>query len=705
MSGCWRAAGWAQDLPTVAISAAADEVAEGTSATFTLTRSGVTEGAVAVTVAVSATGGLLLADTPPFSTEVVFVDGETTRTLVLATVADRVEEADSVVTARLAPDPNNPVFAVESSQDAATVTVTDNDAAQLTLVVDPSTVLEGGVVRVTVALVGEETFATDQTITLAFPTDSTDTARATKEDDYTVGSETLTLAAGARAVSTLVTTVDDAVKENLETIAITASHVGVPLVSEHGTISIVENDDPAATVPTIEITPGPSPQEGSTAAFTLTRSGATTTALTVNVEVTATRSAVLSGAPPTTVQFESGRGSAVLGVVTGNDAVVGPPGEITARVLLATDASYAVSSLRSTATLRVDDNDLPAWAVVLDTDPTPGFGNLTYEEAELWKPLSTIKPRWPGLVPNYGKAFMADGYLCLIRAWDGNSNPFWTLDENNNPIPMKHKQEGIDVWNISDPRSPRRVQSWDDDRLREAHGLGLWNRDGQIVLVAQTHKGIAFYDVTSIGTRLELLAELDLPGVSGGDYRGAWWLAVQAPYVYVAAIGNGLHVVEARDPTAPRQVNHLPTGQLGGVSPASVSAVGNLLVLAETEMGRRYATLDISDPVNPVLIETIDGAAGYSHLFTAGQLFASGSVRDSPRCTCTTWGTTDACVTLAKPARGWSKAAMGPTRTGTSSVGSASRWRSSALTRRRWSAAALPDLKYLARTSPIWSAT
>ena len=497
------------------------------------------------------------------------------------------------------------------------MTVTDNDLADLTLVVDPSTVLEGGTARVTVALVGEETFATDQTITLAFPTDSADSTRATKGNDYTVASETLTLAAGVRQVSTLVTTVDDAAEEALETITVTASHEGTRIGST--ILSILGNDEATVTVPTIEIKAGPRPPEGSAAAFTLTRSGATTAALTVRVAVTAAPVELLSGTPPTTVRFESGQGSAVLEVATRDDAVVASPGAITARVLAATDDSYSVSDLRSEATLTVTDNDLPEWAVVLDTNPVPGLGNLMYPEAELWSPLSILKPRWTGHVPGYGRAFMADGYLSLIRAFDGNR------DLSYRPP----KWNGIDVWDISNPRLPSRVQSWDDGRLREAHGLGLWNRDGQIILVAQTHKGIAFYDVTSIGTRLRRLAELDLPGVNRGDYSGAWWLSVQAPYVYVAAVGGGLHVVDATDPTAPKHVKRLSTGDLGGISPASVSAVGNLLVLAETDVGHGYATLDLSDPVNPVLIETINGAAGYSHLFTAGRLFASGSRLDS----------------------------------------------------------------------------
>ena len=149
------------------------------------------------------------------------------------------------------------------------------------------------------------------------------------------------------------------------------------------------------------------------------------------------------------------------------------------------------------------------------------------------------------------------------------------------------------------------------------------------MLVAPGSAGVVFFDVTDIGTRLEVLGELPLART--GSYRGVWWVSVQAPYVYVATVGGGLYIVDATDPRAPRLVRHLPAGELGGLSPASVFAVGNLLVLAGTQKGRGFATLDISDPVNPVLIATLDGAAGYSHLFTAGLLLTSGGILDGNR--------------------------------------------------------------------------
>ena len=250
-----------------------------------------------------------------------------------------------------------------------------------------------------------------------------------------------------------------------------------------------------------------------------------------------------------------------------------------------------------------------------------GLGNRTYEEDELWEPVAILRSDGAQYLIQdqryraYGRAFMADGYLNLI----------WALDAGT----VGRYPRGIDVWDVSDPYNPSLVQRWSNEELRQAHNLGLWNRDGQIVLVAQGRTGVVFFDVTHIGTSLPVLGKLELPFGTEGSYKGAWWVSVQAPYVYVATKGGGLSIVDATDPTAPRLVEQLPTGALGGISPASVFAVGNLLVLADSH-SFNYATLDISDPANPSLLATIAGASGYSHLFTAGLVLSSGGIHSAP---------------------------------------------------------------------------
>ncbi len=243
----------------------------------------------------------------------------------------------------------------------------------------------------------------------------------------------------------------------------------------------------------------------------------------------------------------------------------------------------------------------------------PGLGNLTYSEDELWTPISAVQSSY-----GHGKVFMVDGYLAVIWDTDGGGSP---------------DIGGLDVWDVSDPYQPVKIKTYDNDethRFREPHALSLWNRAGQIILVTQSHQGIALFDVTDITNEMPMLAELDLPGIEPADYGGAWWVALQAPYLYVSTVGEGLFVVDVSEPTAPVVLNHLPTGALGGIGPASVFAMGNLLIMAEDE-DRGYTTMDIADPVNPVLIQTLDGASGYSHMFAAGKLLSSGGNGDTAR--------------------------------------------------------------------------
>ena len=243
----------------------------------------------------------------------------------------------------------------------------------------------------------------------------------------------------------------------------------------------------------------------------------------------------------------------------------------------------------------------------------PGLGNLLYGADEVWTPISVIRSP-----EGHGKVFMSDGYLNVIWDRDGGGAP---------------DVGGLDVWDVSDPRHPVKVKTYDNaetHRFREPHALGLWNRGGQIILVAQSHTGVVLFDVTDVDRELPLLGELAVPGIATSDYGGPWWVALQAPHVYVAAVGQGLFVADISDPTQPRLVNQLPTGALGGKNPGSVFAVGNLLVLAEPQ-NRGYTTMDISDPAHPLLLESIDGRAGYTHLFTSGYLLSSGGADDPSR--------------------------------------------------------------------------
>ena len=134
------------DLPLVTIGPASGSVTEGSDAVFTLTRTGETDDALTVALAVAETGAML-SDSPP--TSATFATGKTETELRVATVGDDADEDDSTLTVTLT---SGETYRLGTNdQMAASATVLDDDAASL----------PGG----TVAVAGTVVWAADMTVT------------------------------------------------------------------------------------------------------------------------------------------------------------------------------------------------------------------------------------------------------------------------------------------------------------------------------------------------------------------------------------------------------------------------------------------------------------------------------------------------------------------------------------------------------------
>ncbi len=242
----------------------------------------------------------------------------------------------------------------------------------------------------------------------------------------------------------------------------------------------------------------------------------------------------------------------------------------------------------------------------------PGIGNLVYAPNELFTAISLIEsPK------GHGNVTLVDGYLMTIYSSDGGGTS---------------GDGGFDFWDVSNPRKPilfARHDNADTHGIREAHGFGLSNSYPGDYLVVQGVEGIQFWDVSD-AANIQLLNYMDLPGIKKGDYSGDWWLFWQAPYVYVAGTGQGLYIVDANDPSNPQLVKQIPTDQLGGLNPGQVFVIGNLMISARNQ-NNGFASFDISNPINPVLLNTYMGNNGYSHLFASGTLLTSGGNGDTPQ--------------------------------------------------------------------------
>ena len=147
---------------------------------------------------------------------------------------------------------------------AQTITITDDDdAPALTVSVSPASIAEAvGTSTVTVGT-GGSIFTDDQTITLEVG------GTATKGDDYTIGAESLTLAAGQTSVTTTVSAVQDIIDDDAETVVITASAGGTPI----GSATVTITDDDATPVLTVSVNPAMIAEAAGTSTVTVGTGG------------------------------------------------------------------------------------------------------------------------------------------------------------------------------------------------------------------------------------------------------------------------------------------------------------------------------------------------------------------------------------------------------------------------------------------------
>ena len=140
-----------------------------------------------------------------------------------------------------------------------------------------------------------------------------------------------------------------------------------------GDLSLTVPGPASSALPVVSIAASATPvTEGATAAFTLSRTGATDAALTVSVSVLESEAAV-SGTPPASLTFAAASASATLSVATEDDEVAEDASTVTATV--SSGSGYAVSGTSGSADVVVEDDD--AAPVVTTASPIVVAENAT----------------------------------------------------------------------------------------------------------------------------------------------------------------------------------------------------------------------------------------------------------------------------------------------------------------------------------------
>ena len=222
-------------------------------------------------------------------------------------------------------------------------------------------------------------------------------------------SGSVSFASGAASASFSVSTVNDTTVEPDETFTVTLSNPSnATIATGSASSSIANNDAAAAPVIAVSIT-SPSKAEGSSFAFTVTRSGDLSKASSANYAVTGVANAAdFSGGvrPSGTVSFAINAGSATITVVTANDTTVEPDEGFTLTLSSPSNATLGTKTANATIVNNDSTAPTPVKIVVLGASSAAG--------KNIWKlfPGTTVadEPAYAALygwVSTYGQALDA----------------------------------------------------------------------------------------------------------------------------------------------------------------------------------------------------------------------------------------------------------------------------------------------------------
>ncbi len=108
-----------------------------------------------------------------------------------------------------------------------------------------------------------------------------------------------------------------------------------------------------------------------------------------------------------------------------------------------------------------------------------------------------------------------------------------------------------------------------------------------------------------------------------------WGLSWQGNHIFVGGTDTGVHVIDATVPAEATLVESLTN--VGGINAGPLFAIGNVLVVTTPKSNKGIATVDISDPENLVLLDTVSpseaGADSYIGWFYGKHAYLLNPIR------------------------------------------------------------------------------
>jgi ELWxxDGT repeat protein len=383
---------WALDtlpgitLPSITLAVSPAAVAEDgvTNLVYTFTRTGDTTSALIVSYAVAGAAvigadytGISATDT---NQTVTFSSGSATATVTVDPTADSTIEADETVALALAAGSGYTV----GTTTAVTGTITNDDVAppSITLAVASASITEDGAANLIYTFT--RTGPTTSALTVNYGI--TGTADATDYTGATPGAgKTITFALGsATAALTIDPTADTSIEAD-EAVALTlAAGTGYSIGTTAAVVGTILNDD--LPVITLAVAPTAGVTEDGTAnlIYTFSRTGSTTSSLTVNYTVGGTAmlgtdyTGIASTPATKTVSFAAGSATVTVTVDPTVDSMIEP--DETVSLTLAAGTGYSIGTTAAVVgTILNDDSPVITLAVAPTAGVTEdGTANLVY---------------------------------------------------------------------------------------------------------------------------------------------------------------------------------------------------------------------------------------------------------------------------------------------------------------------------------------
>ena len=405
-AGVWTVSSWNVDdfkiytdsspsLPIITVVATDADAAEtllGTTPNpgqYTLTRTGPTTSSLTVNVSLSgtATNGT---DYTTIPSTVTFAAGSSTALVNLNVTDDTLGEGTE--TAILTVTSGTGYTVVGGTPASATVNIADNELLP-TITVAATDASAAETLLGTTPNPGQYTLTRTGATTSSLTVNVSLTGTATNGTDYTTIPTTVTFAAGSSTALVNLNVTDDTIVEGTETAILTVtSGTGYTVgTSASATVNIADNDLPEITVvatdaSAAETVLGTTPNPGQ---YTLTRTGATTSSLTVNVSLTGTATNGIDYTTiPTTVTFAAGSSTALINLNVTDDTLV--EGSETAILTVTSGTGYTIGTSAS-ATVNIADNDLPI--INLSANQPVVEGNTSPQNVTYTATLSSASPQ------------------------------------------------------------------------------------------------------------------------------------------------------------------------------------------------------------------------------------------------------------------------------------------------------------------------